>query len=142
MPFRFRGSLLGVLLTMGCAGEGVPVPRVSTNVEPGPGVTATHPPPAALPEIVPEAPSETARWLDGYWIFRGDNWVWIRGGWIEVPPGVFLVPSRFWIEEGGVLAFCERRWVDDQGRTVKEPEIVEPAATPPTPTLPENLTLP
>jgi hypothetical protein len=59
-----------------------------------------------------------------------------------VPQGVQLVPSHFSIEEGGVLRFCERRWINAQGQTVESPKVLKPAATPPTPTLPENSTLP
>lgn len=107
-----------------------------------PEMTVTHPPPAALPEVVSEAPSESALWLDGYWRWEGDEWVWVRGGWVREEPDLLLVRARFWYGEKGVLKFSDRAWINSTGELREQPEVLRPAATPPSPRLPESSTLP
>lgn len=131
-----------VLLSYGCARNAIPeVPKV--EAENGvPYLVVSHPPPAALPEIVPEQPAESSVWLDGYWTFGSDNWIWVRGGWIDGSSGVHFVLSRFWYGENGVLKFSDRRFQSPDGRVVTTPEILLAAGTPPTPLLSEESTVP
>lgn len=133
---------------LACGGTSVPeVPKVEaeseTNLPDAEGTeSVTHPPPAALPEIITKRPSETARWLDGTWNWQQGTWVWQRGGWIELQDGVRLRPSRFWYGEDGVLYFAAREWRDENNAVIDAPEIISPAATPPTPMLAEEATVP
>jgi len=130
------------LLSSGCTNNSipeVPIVEATRNVPP---MVVSHPPPAALPEIVPEQPAEAAVWLDGYWTFRADNWVWVRGGWIDGRSSVRLVLSRFWYDKNGVLKFSDRQFQSPEGRAVTTPEILLAAATPPTPLLSEEATVP
>jgi hypothetical protein len=105
-------------------------------------VVATHPPPAALPEIISLRPSKRAQWLPGTWIWQWNSWVWERGGWIENPERLRLIESQVRYTKEGTVEFCPRRWVDIRGETAPAPAIVVPAATPPTPELREEHTIP
>ena len=50
-----------------------------------------YPPPAALVEVVPNAPGDDgAVWVDGHWLWRGRYYVWERGGWLLPPEGASL----------------------------------------------------
>lgn len=103
---------------------------------------ATHPPPAALPEIISERPSARAKWLGGTWVWRRNSWVWERGGWIENPEKLLLVESQVRYTKEGLVEFCPRRWVNAEGQVMAAPAVVTPAGTPPTPQLREEHTVP
>ena len=90
-----------------CGAPTVPEPTSASNdelQEEPRSVDVTHPPPAALPEIVPDPPSKTAVWLDGQWAWQGRTWLWRRGGWVE-PGNLRLVPSRIVYDRVGTLSF-------------------------------------
>lgn len=147
--FSFRLTAVSfVACALACGGSRVPeVPTINVQPEITEGeveaaVSVTHPPPAALPEIVSERPSESAAWLDGFWNWQQSTWVWQRGGWIELTRGERLRPSRFWYGEDGVLYFVTREWRDESEAVIEPPEIIEPAGTPPTPMLAEGATVP
>jgi hypothetical protein len=125
-----------------CGGSRLPKPPTIPNHQSDPSEIATHPPPAALPEIVSERPSKAAQWLPGVWIWQEKSWVWKRGGWIENPGNARLVESQVRYTRDGTLLYYRRRWVEISGAEVDEPEIVRPAATPPIPRLPEEDTIP
>lgn len=144
-----RMSVVTLLTSaLACGGPSVPeVPTVDAPPEANsPDAEGTesvgHPPPAALPEIVTKRPSETATWLDGFWNWQQGTWVWQRGGWIELQDGQRLRPSRFWYGEDGVLYFATQEWQDANEAVIEPPEIIAPAATPPTPLLAEDATVP
>lgn len=147
--FPFRLTAVGLLsCAIACGGPRVPeVPMI--DVQPGmsPGdteeaVSVTHPPPAALPEVVSPRPSDKAAWVDGFWNWQQSTWVWRRGGWVELNSGERLRPSRFWYGQDGVLYFVAEEWRDENDVVVKPPEIIAPAGTPPTPMLAEEATVP
>jgi hypothetical protein len=140
------GAIIAGVPSLGCSGSRLARPQSSegdaarTNES---AVVATHPPPAALPEIVSERPSDRAQWLAGTWVWEGNSWVWERGGWIENPESLRLVDSQVRYAKDGTLEFCPRRWVNAEGdETAQSPPIVEPAATPPTTELREENTVP
>ena len=66
------------------------------------------PPPPARVELVPDAPSPGAVWVDGEWIWRRERWAWLPGRWVEVPDGVAFSPwvflrgpdGRLWVAPG------------------------------------------
>lgn len=136
--------ILGSALTFACGAPTVPEPARASNdqlQEEPRAVDVTHPPPAALPEIVPDAPSVSAVWVDGQWAWQGRTWLWRRGGWVE-PGNLRLVPSRVVYDKTGTLSFERAIWIDPEGRRVRPPPIVLPAASPPSPTLAEEATTP
>jgi hypothetical protein len=90
-----------------------------------------YPPPAAVPEVAPPRPSKQgAAWLDGSWQWTGDTYVWLRGGWVVPPRGARIVPWTLRYEDDGSLWFSPTDWVDEQGRPIRHPEILEPASFP------------
>lgn len=132
-------------LLVSCGRTTVPTPRVAAPnaaQEPVSPITALHARPAALPELVPPAPSKAARWLPGRWLWRGSSWVWERGGWIENPDRLRRIPSRTVFTADGSLLFFDESWITQDGAPAHPPAISVPAATPPTPTLSEHATVP
>jgi hypothetical protein len=88
-------------------------------------------PPAALVEVVGTPPGSACVWFDGHWIWKGDRYVWKRGGWVESRPGLKYAPWKALIVSDGRLLFAAGAWYDAKGNRVADPEIVEPARTPP-----------
>lgn len=104
--------------------------------------SVSHPPPAALPEVVPDAPDDRAVWVDGYWRWAGTQWVWLRGGWVHLQAGDRMYPARFWYTAEGGMRFAERRYMDGRDQELKRPAIIKAAATPSVARLAEESTLP
>jgi hypothetical protein len=132
---------LAFLALTACGAPTVPEPKDGGDGTPR-AVEVGHPPPAALPEIVPPAPSADLVWLDGHWSWHGRNWVWQRGGWLRPPAGAVLSPWKIGYERDGRLLFTDTEWLDARGQPIDEPELVLPAASPPTPRLSEDATTP
>jgi hypothetical protein len=61
-------------------------------------------PPAPRVEVRTEAPSREHVYLEGYYDFRGSDWVWVPGRW-ERPmrPDAKWVPGRWVRVEGGYM---------------------------------------
>jgi hypothetical protein len=56
----------------------------------------------APPVIVrPVAPSARHIWIDGNWVWRGNNYVWVDGYWAEPRPGFRWVPGHWKHRRGG-----------------------------------------
>jgi hypothetical protein len=128
-----------------CQSAKVRSPPLAKRTETTAGCTLSHPTharPAALPEVVPAAPSPRAEWLPGYWKWQGNTWVWQRGGWIENPKALKLKESFVRYDADGSVLYCERSWLGADGREAPAPPIVVPAATPLTASLPEGSTIP
>jgi hypothetical protein len=92
-----------------------------------------YPPPAAVPEVQPPAPSDNrVVWVDGGWRWTGRRYVWCRGGWVVPPEGARFVPWTLRYESDGTLWFAPAEWLDAAGRNVSRPKLVKPADYPPT----------
>ena len=68
-------------------------------------------PPAPRYEVVP-APRHGYVWVPGYWDWRGNRHVWLRGHWERERHGYYWHPNR-WVEHDG-------RWVLERGRWDRE----------------------
>ncbi len=52
-------------------------------------VVVERPMPAPMVEAVPVAPGPAFKWVPGHWVWRGVEWVWVQGHYVEgvnVPP--------------------------------------------------------
>ena len=101
-----------------------------------------YPPPSALVEIVPTAPSADAVWIDGYWDFRGRYYVWERGGWIAPQDGAYVCKWHARYEQDGTLLYAPTTWHDEDGNPIEPPPFLVPAATPPSEQTAEPTTIP
>jgi hypothetical protein len=70
---------------------------------------APSPPPAARPEA-PSAPIHGAVWIPGYWLWSGQQWVWVHGTF-NLPPAnsIEWQPPR-WLVDGRGARFVPGRW--------------------------------
>lgn len=93
-------------------------------------VEVPYPPPAALAETVPPRARREAVWIDGEWTYQGRIFVWQRGGWVIVPPGVSHAPWRVVYDRDGRLLLAPGIWYGARGRRIAPPEILVAARTP------------
>lgn len=96
-----------------------------------------YPPPAALVEVVPDAPRNSV-WVDGHWVWRGRYYVWQRGGWLRPPPGVSYATWQSVLTRDGRLLFAPGAWYDASSRQVPAPAVLAEARTPPNRLTPET----
>ena len=96
-----------------------------------PAVRVNVAPPAPRVEVRGVAPSPRHIWADGHWAWRGNQHVWLGGGWVAPPaPGYTWVPAQ-WVNEGGGYVFYEGHWSSGY---VPQPEVVyEPPPPAPEP---------
>jgi hypothetical protein len=127
---RSNSLLLAVIGALGC---GSTLPQASQAAPPPEAfVEVPYPPPPALSELVPEAPERPGVvFLDGGWTWRGQYYVWQRGGWVQPKPGLRVTPWTLRYTADGRALFAESRWVNPQGRLVRGPRIIVPAVSPP-----------
>lgn len=112
-------------------GSTLPSPDSATHAKSA-YVDVPYPPPAALAEVVPEAPARTGLvWVDGDWSFRGKSYVWKRGGWFSIRSYIRYAPSVVQYEMDGRVLFAPSTWYDRNGQVTAVPSRVAPAETPP-----------
>ena len=71
-------------------------------------VYVNTPPPAARYEVVPAARSGYV-WAPGYWNWRNNRHVWVKGGWQRERTGYYYHPNR-WLERDGKWYNERSRW--------------------------------
>jgi len=79
------------------------------------------PPPPARVEIIPDAPSSTAVWMDGEWIWRRAQWAWLPGRWVNPPDGALFAPWVFERGPDGRLWYASGTWRKPDGTAVDPP---------------------
>ncbi len=92
--------------------------RETVYVESGqPGyVIVTEPPPPVVVETRPLPPSPGCVWIDGYWHWGGQKYVWNSGHWAVPPHGYTRwVPPRYERHEKG-YRYVPGRWDRDDRR--------------------------
>ena len=123
-------SSVALLTALGCGGS-LPQPLQSAPLEAS-FVEVPYPPPPALSELVPPKPREPgAVYLDGSWAWRGNYYVWQRGGWVKPPPGVRATPWSLRYAPDGRAFFAKNGWVNERGERARPPRILVPSVTPP-----------
>jgi hypothetical protein len=74
--------------SLGCATKPAGAPVTMTSD----GEIVARPPPPPGNEAAGTAPATDAVWVEGYWAFVNQSWVWIPGHW-DTPPH----PSARWV---------------------------------------------
>jgi hypothetical protein len=89
------------------------------------GVYVDRPMPAPLAETIPVAPGSAYKWVPGHWVWRGADWFWMNGHYVQgiaVPPMPAPVmevrppapsPQHYWV--GGHYGWEGDRWNWRQG---------------------------
>lgn len=118
--------------SLSLAGCGANFPEPNTTVHANTAyIEVPYLPPAALVEVAGEPPSDACVWYDGHWVWRGDKYVWKRGGWAKVSENIAYAPWKTLVLDDGRIMFAEGTWYDDSGREVPAPKVVKAAETPP-----------
>ncbi len=65
-------------------------------------VYVPEPPPAPKEEIKPPRPGPKAVWIEGYWKWSGDHYIWVPGHWVKKAkghwvPGHWVKRPRGWV---------------------------------------------
>ena len=95
-------------------------------------IEVPYPPPAALVEVVPEAPkNRDAVWLDGHWVWRGRYYVWQRGGWIVPPEEGLYATWQSVLAKDGRIVFAPGTWYGADHKPLPAPKALSVARTPP-----------
>jgi hypothetical protein len=125
---RLAIAAISIELACGCAG-GLPAPPAAQHPHDA-YIEVPYPPPAALVEVVPEAPSG-ATWVDGHWVWRGRYYAWQRGGWMAAIDGLSYATWRCFLTKDGRLLFAPGAWYDGERRPQSAPRALVSAHTPP-----------
>ncbi len=117
-------------LVVGACGSSLPGPPLVFH---GPDAYAEvpYPPPAAMVEVVPPSPSSALVWLDGYWTWQGQYYLWMRGGWVLCPAGGSYATWQSYYTNDGRLMFARSAWYSADGSRIRPPAIQLSAYTPP-----------
>jgi hypothetical protein len=127
--FALQYQALVCCVISGC-GSYLTVPRAATHPAAA-FVEVPYPPPAALPETVPEKPDREVVWVDGEWMFVSSSYVWRRGGWVAPPQVGQFAPWSLRYTRDGRLLMANGSWYDDHNRPMPYVEPLTAAATPP-----------
>ena len=118
---------LGLLAVDGC---GSSLPMAPSIAQPANAfIDVPFPPPPPRVEFVPPQPKSGASWIDGAWTREGTRWRWKRGGWYDVPPGVFYSQWETLRPDGTRLLFAAPAWRDAKGNVVPDPPLLARAKT-------------
>ncbi len=119
-----------ISLVLGSCGSSLPGPPMVFH-PPSAYAEVPYPPPAAMVEVVPPSPSSALVWLDGYWTWQGQFYLWMRGGWVFVPVGGSFASWQSFYTTDGLLMFASGAWYSSDGNRIRPPEIQVSAYTPP-----------
>ena len=74
-----------------------PQPAVVVAQAPPPNVIIVHrAPPPLIVERIPPRPGPEVVWIPGYYVARGESWVWVAGHYERPPrPGAVWVAPRY-----------------------------------------------
>lgn len=79
------------------------------------GVVVDSLPPPALPEEIPPLTEDQSHllWTDGCWERSIGRWIWVRGGWVDVPQGGAYFPGDIAVGRDGELHWTPCSWIVD-----------------------------
>jgi hypothetical protein len=72
-------------------------------------VSLAAPPPPRVVVVPAERPGYS--WQPGYWTRDGDDWVWVEGRWIALPPHYRWAPSHWEQAPDGSWHLLPGHWV-------------------------------
>ncbi len=117
-------------LVLGACGSSLPGPPLVSQPADA-YVEVPYPPPAAMVEVVPPSPSSALTWLDGFWTWNGQFYVWMRGGWVLVPAGGSFASWQSYYTKDGLLMFATGAWYSANKIRIRPPAIQLSAYAPP-----------
>ncbi|MEO8103047.1 MAG: YXWGXW repeat-containing protein [Betaproteobacteria bacterium] len=85
---------------------------VASSAQAAVDVFINVPPPPVRYEVAP-APRAGYVWAPGYWDWRGNRHIWVKGHWERERVGYYFHPPR-WIERDGRWLIERSRWDRDR----------------------------
>jgi hypothetical protein len=73
-------------------------------------VVRVGPPAPRAVGVIGVAPGPRHAWVDGYWAWRGNRYVWIPGRWRKIPRGRSAWVPGYWTPRGGGWVWIEGYW--------------------------------
>ena len=74
------------------------------------GYAARYGPPPPRYGVVGVAPGPGYIWTDGFWDWRGGNYVWVTGRWMRPPHARAVWVPGGWAQEHGAYRFHRGYW--------------------------------
>lgn len=98
------------LLAAGCfRGRGAGLGFFEAAIVTAAIVSTVAPPPPRVIVVPAERPGYS--WQPGYWTRDGNEWVWVDGRWIALPPHYRWAPSHWEQAPDGTWHLMPGRWV-------------------------------
>jgi hypothetical protein len=90
--------------------SGVVAATLSLGACAGGGYYAYSAPPPARVEVRGIAPGPGYTWIDGYYAYRGNSYIWVPGSWVRPPrPRAVWVAPR-WEQRNGRYYYHRGQW--------------------------------
>ena len=91
-------------------GPTTPPPAVVVAPAPAPTVVVRVAPPPLRHERRPHRPGPGFAWVNGFWTYRGGQYVWVSGHWDRISRGHRVWVEPRWERRGDTYVFIEGRW--------------------------------
>ena len=82
----------------------------STACAGGNYVAVRYAPPPPRYGVMGYSPGPGYVWCDGYWDWRGNNWIWIQGAWRRPPRARAAWVPGYWRPQGRGHVFIRGYW--------------------------------
>ena len=111
--FLLAAVLSASLAASGCWGHGRyrgdgPLAWLGAVIITAAVVSALAPPPPRVVYVPPPRPGYA--WQPGYWTREGDDWVWVDGQWVQLPPHYAWQPTHWEQAPDGTWRLVPGRW--------------------------------
>lgn len=123
-----RGLVVALLMVTGVPASGLPgvaVARLGLPAADLPGAPPVRPP--LLHETVPKPPGRHYEWIGGHWVWDGQKFAWLKGGFKQRKPRPFRYIHGRLTGRGGFVTWQPGYFAAENGgrRPVEVPEVQE-----------------
>lgn len=100
-----------ILRLCAALGAGGVVASCATYAQPASGVVyVTRQPPGEPVEVIPTSPGFNYVWVGGHWGWYGNDYRWVRGGWVIPAAGFRTWVPGHWDHDGHGWYFVSGHW--------------------------------
>ena len=99
--------------------EGDPEPYEMTIPAEEPEQSSTEAPPSQpIDDVRPDQPGTDHAWLNGYWWWTNNQYIWVPGYWAIPPKPGYHYVAGYWIYQGGRWIYVRGGWAEAYGTVV------------------------